>query len=124
MVSVDNMSFEHDDAQSNCMVCLDSPDSSTLPPPYHSSPLHPPTKRTQPETGHWSSISDRHQHKHQGIMDSPPSSSSEEDIPPHGPKSWLLRFSSSIPVFFSFPTSLTNVCGERPVSLALASSSW
>ena len=23
MVSIDDMSFEHDDAQSNCMVCLD-----------------------------------------------------------------------------------------------------
>ena len=33
-------------------------------------------KRAQLETGH-------------GIMDSPPSSSLEEDTPPHGPKSWL-----------------------------------
>ena len=35
----------------------------------------------------------------------------------------VLRFSSSIPIFFSFPTSLTNVCGEFPVSLTSASSS-
>ena len=53
------------------------------------SPLHSPMKRAQLETGHRSSISDRHQYKHQGIMDSPPFSSSEEDIPSHGPKSWL-----------------------------------
>ena len=31
---------------------LNSPKASTLPPPYHSSPLHPPTKRAQSETGH------------------------------------------------------------------------
>ena len=66
---------------------LDSPESFTLHPPYHSSPLHPPMKRAQLETGHWSSISDRHQYKHQGIMDSPPSSLLEEDILPHDPKS-------------------------------------
>ena len=66
---------------------LDSPESSTSPPPYRSSPLYPPIKRTQLETGHWSSISDRHQHKHYGITDSPPFSSLEEDTPPHGPKS-------------------------------------
>ena len=68
---------------------LDSPEPSTSLPPYHSSPLHPPTKRIQPETGHQSSISDRHQHKHHGVIDSPPSSSSEEDTPTYGPKSWL-----------------------------------
>ena len=68
---------------------LDFLELSTLPPPYHSSPLHPPTKRAQPETGHQSSISVRHQHKCHGVMDSPPFSSSEEDTPPHGPKSWL-----------------------------------
>ena len=42
---------------------LDSPEPSTSPPPYCHSPLHPPMKRAQPETGCWSSISDRHQHK-------------------------------------------------------------
>ena len=49
---------------------LDSLESSTLPPLYCSSPLHPPMMRTQLETGHWSSISNRHQHKCQGITDS------------------------------------------------------
>ena len=63
-------------------------------------------KRAQPETGHQSSISDRHQHKHQGITDSPPSSSSEEDISSHGPKSWLpLKQSTdeSLPEFYGHP---------------------
>ena len=68
-------------------LCLDSPESSTSPPPYCSSPFHSPRKRAQLEIGHWSSISDRYQHKRQGIMNSPPSSSLEENIPSHGPKS-------------------------------------
>ena len=42
---------------------LDSPEASTSPPPYHSSPLYPPIKRAQLKTGHQSSISDRHQYK-------------------------------------------------------------
>ena len=85
---------------------LDSPESSTLPPPYCSSPLHPPMKRAQLETGHQSSISDRHQHKRQRIMDSPSSSSLEEDIPSHGSKSWLpLKQSTdeSLPEFHGHP---------------------
>ena len=68
---------------------LDSSKPSTSPPPYHHSPLHPPTKRAQLEIGHRSFISDRHQHKRHGVMDSPPSSSLEEETPPHGPKTWL-----------------------------------
>ena len=42
---------------------LDSPEAFTLPAPYHFSPLHPPTKRAQLETGHQSSNSNRYQHK-------------------------------------------------------------
>ena len=83
---------------------LDSPESSISPPPYHSLPLHPPMKRAQPETDHWSSISDRHQHKCQGIMDSPPSSL-KEDIPSHGPMSWP-------PLKQSTDESLPEFCGH------------
>ena len=63
-------------------------------------------KRAQPETDHQSSISNRHQHKHQGITDSPPSSSSEEDIPSYGFKSWLppkQSTSESLPEFRGCP---------------------
>ena len=81
--------FLENELDASSPLFLDSPDTSTLSPSYCSSPFHPPTKRTQPETGHWSSISDRHQHKHQGITDSPPSSSLKENILSHGPKSWL-----------------------------------
>ena len=81
---------------------LDSPEPSTSPPPYRSSPLHPPMKRAQPETGHWSSISNRHQHKHHGVTDSPPSSSSEEDTPSHDPKSWLLPRQNADQSLFEF----------------------
>ena len=66
---------------------LDSLEFLTSPPSYCSLRFHPLIKRAQLKTGHQSLISNRHQHKHQGIMDSPPSSSEEEDIPPHGPKS-------------------------------------
>ena len=86
-------------------LLLDSPESSTLPPPYCSLLLHPPMKRAQPETGHWSSISDRHQHKYQGITDSPPSLS-EEDISSHGSKSWLppkQNADESLPEFCGYP---------------------
>ena len=88
------------------LLFLDSSEASTLPPPYCSSPLHPPMKRAQPETGHWSSISDRHQHKYHGVMDSPLSASSEEDTPSHGPKSWLPPRQSadeSLPEFYGCP---------------------
>ena len=84
---------------------LDSSESFTSPPLYCSSPLHPFMKRTQLETGHQSSISNRHQHKHQEIMDSPPSSSSEEEIPPHGSKSWQ-------PPKQSADESLPEFCGR------------
>ena len=81
---------------------LDSSESSTSSPPYCSSPLYPPMKRAQLETDYRSSISNRHQHKYQGITDSPPSSSLEEDIPSYGPKSWLSPKQSADEFFSKF----------------------
>ena len=50
-------------------------------------------KRTQPETGHRSSISDRHQHKRYMVTDSPSEMErqtvEQEEIPPTGPQIWL-----------------------------------
>ena len=53
-------------------------------------------KCTQPETGHQSSISDRHQHKRldgRYFSDSPPEMErqtvEQEKIPPTGPRIWL-----------------------------------
>ena len=52
----------------------DTPDGSedSLSPSYATSPLRPGIKRTQPETGHRSSITDQHQHKRYMVTDSPP----------------------------------------------------
>ena len=69
----------------------DTPDGSeeSLLPSYATSPLRPGVKRTQPETGHRSSISDRHQHKWYMVTDSPPemerSTVEQEEIPSTGP---------------------------------------
>ena len=85
---------------------LDSHKAFTLPPFYHSWPLHPPTKRAQLGTGHQSSIFNRHEHKCHGVTDSPLSSSSKENIPSYGPKSWLPPRQSadeSIPEFCGHP---------------------
>jgi hypothetical protein len=61
---------------------------SSAPPSYATSPFRPAVKREKPETGHRSSISDRHQHKRYLVTDSPPSEersiSEEEEIPPTG----------------------------------------
>ena len=85
---------------------LDSPEASISPPYHHSSPLYSSTKRAQLATGNWSSISNRHQHKCHGVTNSPPSSSSEENIPCHGPKPWLPPRQSaneSLPEFYGCP---------------------
>ena len=74
-----------------------SDDSHSLPPSYATSPTHPGVKRTQPEIGHRSSISDRHQHKRQDgrfFTDDLPSEMErqtveQEEIPPTGPQIWL-----------------------------------
>jgi hypothetical protein len=47
----------------------DTPQSSESSTP----PFRPATKHEKPETGHWSSISDRHQHTRYLVTDSPPS---------------------------------------------------
>jgi hypothetical protein len=61
---------------------------SSAPPSYATSPFRPASKQEKPETGHWSSISDRHQHKRYLVTDSPPSKersiSEKEEIPPTG----------------------------------------
>ena len=76
----------------------DTPDGTeeSLPPSYATSPLRPGVKRTQPETGHRSSISDQHQHKRMDgrhFSDSPPDMErqtvEQEGIPPTGPRIWL-----------------------------------
>jgi len=63
---------------------LDFPESSVNPLSYHTSPLWPAVKQDKPNTGHQSSISDRHQHKCYILTDSPSSSPEEERIEPSG----------------------------------------
>src|SRR6266702_1084985 len=58
-----------------------SGEESTHPPSYHSSPMRPATKRTQPETGHRSSISDKHHHKRYSL---------DQSAPPHRHRRLLL----------------------------------
>jgi len=47
-------------------------------PTIHTSPLRPAVKQNKPDTGHWTSISDCHQHKHYMLTDLPPSSLEQE----------------------------------------------
>ena len=85
---------------------LGSLEPSVNPPFYCSSPLIPAQKHPKLDTGHWSSISDRHQHKRYMLTDLPPSS--EEEERPSGITSWAWlppcqSQDKSLPEFGSWP---------------------